>query len=62
MVWLQALMGLLSHDWDDIQNLYIQSLSAKITSHRWIYSLIRNVWDTVLDIWNYSKHTLHATD
>ena len=60
--WLQSLMGLLSHDWAYIQNLYLQSLGAKVTGHIWIYSLIRILWDTNWDICNYMNHNLHAKD
>ena len=55
-------MGLLSHDWAYIQNLYLQSLGAKVTGHIWIYSLIRILWDTNWDICNYMNHNLHAKD
>ena len=35
-------MGLISHDWSDIQNLCLKSLSDKISSQRDILSLIKN--------------------
>ena len=41
--WLQALMGLLSHYWARIKNLYLQYLGTKITGHIWDTYLIRNL-------------------
>ena len=52
-------MGMLSHDWADTKNIYLQSLGAKTTGKIWIHSLIRKLWDTVWDVWNYRNHNLH---
>ena len=54
-------MGLISHEWVK-KNTCIQTLGDKISGQRWISSLIRKMWDTAWDIWNYRNHTLHASD
>ena len=45
--WPQDLMGLISHDWSDIQNLYLQSLGDKISGKRGIYPSSKNngIWN-----------------
>ena len=60
--WIQTLMGLIFHDWAEVQNTYLRSLGTKISGVRWISALIRKLWDTAWEIWNFSNHTLHATD
>ena len=35
---------------------------GKISGRIWIYPLIRNLWDTNWDIWNYRNHKLHTTN
>ena len=54
-------MGLISHDWDEVKNVYLRSLGSKITGVIWISALIRKLWDTAWEIWNFSNHNLHAT-
>ena len=54
-------MGLISHDWSEVQNAYLISLGAKISGFRWISALIRKLWNTAWDIWNFRNHILHAT-
>ena len=60
--WLQALTGLLSHYWTEIQRLYLKSLRAKTTGERWMASLIRKLWDTTWDIWNTRNNIIHSAD
>ena len=60
--WLQALMGLISHNCVEVQNSYLRSLGAKITGVRWISALIRKLWDTAWGICKFRDHTFHATD
>ena len=60
--WNHSLMGLLSHNWANIHNLYLQYLGLNITSRRFISSLIRKLYDTAWDFWTYNNHDLHATD
>ena len=55
-------MGLISHDWAEVQNAYLLYLGAKISGVIWIYTLIRKLWDTAWYIWNFRNHTLHATE
>ena len=55
-------MGLISHDWSEVQNAYLRSLGTKISRVIWISALIRKLWDTAWDIWNFRNHTLHDTD
>ena len=55
-------MGLIAQDWTENINSHLQSLGAKIYGQRWIYSLIRKLWDTTWDIWNSRHHTQHTTD
>ena len=59
--WVQELIGLLSHNWADIPNSYLQSISDKITGKICNYSYMKKIWDTAWDIWDYRNHTLHAT-
>ena len=33
---LQALTGILAHEWAKTQNAYLQSLGAKFTGQRWV--------------------------
>ena len=60
--WIQALMGLIAHDWAEIQNSYLRSLGPKISGQRLISSLIRKLWNTSWDIWNFRNHTLHSNE
>ena len=60
--WLQSLMGLISHDWEEIQSAYLRSLAADISRVIWISSIIRKLWNNNWDIWNFRNHNLHATD
>ena len=60
--WLQALMGLMSHDWAEIQNTYLQSLGSKISGQIWISSQIRKLWYKSWDIPNWINHTLHSSE
>ena len=60
--WLQALMGLISTDWAEVQNAYLRYLGAKYSGAIWIYVLIRKLWNTEWDIWKFRNHILHATD
>ena len=55
-------MGLISHDWAELQNTYLRSLGAKISGVIWISALIIKLRDTELEICNFRNHTLHATD
>ena len=55
-------MGLIPHNWVEVQNAYIRSLGAKITGVIWISALIRKLWDTAWEIWNFRNHTIHSTD
>ena len=34
----------------------------KVTGQRWVLSLIRKLWDTGWDIWNYRNHTIYETN
>ena len=61
-MWLQVLVGLLYHDWEDIHIIYLQSLGVNNTGHIWVSSLIKTLWDTVWYIWNYKTHTIRSTD
>ena len=54
-------MGLISHDWAELQNTYLRSLGAKISGVRLILALTRNLWYTAWEICNFRNHTLHAT-
>ena len=60
--WLQALMGLISHDCVEVQNTYLRLLGEKTSGVRWISALIRNLWNTAWGIWKFRNHTLHATN
>ena len=60
--WLQALTGILAHEWAETQNINLQYLGDKVTGRRWVSSLIRKLWYIAWDMWNYRNHTLHASD
>ena len=59
---LQSITGLLVNEWEEKNNFYLQSLRAKVTGQIWVSSLIRKLWDTAWEMWNYINHTLHATN
>ena len=59
---LQSFTGILTKDWEGIQNIYLQSLGAKIYFRRCISSLIKNIWRISWDLCHYRNHTLHYTD
>ena len=54
-------MGLVSSDFSEIQNLYLQYIEAKTTGEMWISYLIIKLWDTTWEIWKYRNHTLYST-
>ena len=54
-------MGLFSQEWADIQNQHLQALGAKTTGQRWISAIIKNIWDTTWDAWNYRNQKLKYT-
>ena len=60
--WLQALMGLLAKNWVEIQNRHLQSLGENTPGKIWTSSLIRELWDSAWDFWDFWHRTLHATD
>ena len=55
-------MELLENDWEEIQNLYIQSLGENTSGKRWISFLINKMWDIAWDLLNFWNHTLHTTE
>ena len=55
-------MGIISHDWAEVQNAYLRSLRAKISGVRWISALTKKLWNTSWNIWNFRNHILYATD
>lgn len=60
--WAQALMGLLSPKWANIQNEHLLSIRSKRSGRQWMASLIRKLWDVSWDLWNHRNHILHSAD
>ena len=54
-------MGLKAGSWAEIKNMHLQSLGVKTTGKRWIYSLIRKLWDTAWDFCSFLNDTLYVT-
>ena len=58
--WIQSLIELLSLNWEEVQYHYIQYLGANNIEMRWIFSIIKKLWDTDKDTQNYHNHILHT--
>ena len=60
--WENALRGFLSHHWRATQALYRQSLlhDRHFATNRWISALIRALWNTAWDQWDYRNSILHT--
>ena len=60
--WENALRGFLSCHWRATQALYRQSLlhDQHFATNRWISALLRGLWSTAWDQWDYRNSILHS--
>ena len=60
--WVNLIYGRWSLGWQEMQSMYFQYIGARNSVKRWQSQVIRLLWNTAWDFWNFRNKVLHEQD